>query len=193
MIQETIVISQNAEGIAHIAPMGVHVIPEGLLVMPFKPSTTLDNLQATGVATINYCDDVRIFAGCLTGRRDWPLNQTEQIEGQYLSAALAHSEIELVDIEDDELRPKLTCNIVHTGNHAPFQGFNRAQYSVIEAAILISRLHMLSWDKIESEIAYLKIGLDKTAGERELEAWAWLMTKVDDFKSQQQTKENNSI
>lgn len=184
MIQESIVITQNPQGVAHIAPMGLHVVPEGLLVMPFKPSTTLDNLRATGTATVNYCDDVRIFAGCLTGRRDWPLKPAEQIDGHYLEAALAHDEIELVDEQDDELRPKLTCKIIHTGNHAPFKGYNRAQFAVIEAAILISRLHMLPWDKVESEIAYLKIGLDKTAGDREIEAWGWLMTTVENFKQQ---------
>lgn len=184
MIQETIVISQNHQGLAHISPMGLHVIPEGLLLMPFKPSITLNNLLATGVASVNYCDDVRIFAGCLTDRRDWPLKPTQDIESQYLNAALAHSEIKLIESQDHELRPKLKCQIIRTDNHAPFQGFNRAQYSVIEAAILISRLHSLSMDKIESEIAYLKIGMDKTAGHREQEAWNWLMVKIDEFKTQ---------
>jgi hypothetical protein len=76
----------------------------------------------------------------------------------------------------------LFCKQVHTLNHAPFKGFNRAQYSVLEAAILISRLDWLPLEKIESEIAYLRIGFDKTAGERELEAWAWLMVVIDEFK-----------
>lgn len=183
-IQETIVISQNRDGVAHIAPMGLHVIPEGYLVLPFKPSTTLNNILETGVATVNYCDDVRVFAGCLTGRRDWPLSPAQAIDGQYLSSALAHSELSLIECEDDELRPKLKCNIVQTVNHAPFRGFNRGQYAVIEAAILISRLHMLPWDKIANEIDYLKIGLEKTGGEREREAWGWLMAKIDAFKQQ---------
>ena len=38
---------------------------------------------------------------------------------------------------------------------APFRGFNRAQAAVVEAAILVSRLHMLPPDKIEREIGYL--------------------------------------
>ena len=33
-------------------------------------------------------------------------------------------------------------------------------------------------DKIEAELAYLSIALDKTAGEAELEAWGWLMARV---------------
>jgi hypothetical protein len=101
-----------------------------------------------------------------------------------LEGALAHSEVELVRIEDDETRPKLICKIIKTVNHAPFMGFNRAQYSVLEVAILVSRLHMLPIEKIDNEIAYLKIGLDKTAGERELEAWDWLMTAIEAFKKE---------
>ena len=32
-----------------------------------------------------------------------------------------------------------------------------------------------------TEKAYLQIAIDKTAGERELEAWAWLVHKLDHF------------
>ncbi len=46
-------------------------------------------------------------------------------------------------------------------SHAPFAGFNRAQAAVIEAAILLSRLHMLPRDKVESEIAYLEIAISQ--------------------------------
>ncbi len=178
MINEVIVTTQNTAGIVHLAPMGVHVYGDEIHVLPFKPSTTLANLLETKTAVLNYCDDVRIFAGCLTGRRNWILN------GLILKNALAHSEVELVRVEDDDTRPTLICKIVNTVNHSPFTGFNRAQYAVLEAAILVSRLHMLPIEKIDSEIAYLKIGLDKTAGEGELEAWNWLMEKIDTFKTE---------
>ncbi len=182
MIQETIVITQNSSGVAHIAPMGVHISPEAqdeFIILPFRPSTTLNNLLESKTAVINYCDDVRVFAGCLTGRRDWPLKPAEKINGRVLNCALAHTEVELVRVEDDETRPKLFCKAVHTANHAPFRGFNRAQYSVLEAAILISRLNMIPLEKIQAEIDYLRIGLEKTAGDRELEAWGWLMTVIE--------------
>lgn len=183
MIQETIVTTRNLSGEVHIAPMGIHVNGDELIILPFRPSTTLDNLLATRVAVINYCDDVRVFAGCLTGRRDWPLNPAEKIEGQVLSGALAHSEVETIRIEEDSIRPKLFMKTVHQVNHAPFGGFNRAQYSVLEAAILVSRLGRLPMEKIEAEIAYLRIGLEKTAGERETEAWGWLMAAIDRFRA----------
>jgi hypothetical protein len=71
---------------------------------------------------------------------------------------------------------------VHAEQHAPFRGFNRAQAAVVEAAILVSRLHMLPWGKIETEIAYLKIAVDKTAGPREREAWTWLMERIEEHR-----------
>lgn len=183
MIQETIVTTQNSAGITHIAPMGIHIKGDDIIVLPFRPSTTLNNLLETRVAVLNYCDDVRVFAGCLTGRKVWPLMPAELIKGQVLECALAHVELELLRVEEDPTRPKLFCKVAHTVNHAPFRGFNRAQYSVLEAAILISRLEWLPIEKIVAEINYLRIGLEKTAGERELEAWDWLMTVIDEFKA----------
>ena len=38
---------------------------------------------------------------------------------------------------------------------------------------------MLPREKIEAEIAYLRIAIEKTAGPDEKEAWGWLMQKVD--------------
>jgi len=182
MIQETIVTTVNSQGIAHIAPMGIHVRGDKFVIMPFRPCNTLNNILETNTAIINYCDDVRIFAGCITGRRDWPLKKAEKINGQYLEAALAHSELEIVRIEDDDVRPMIFCKTLHAVNHKPFRGFNRAQFAVIEASILVSRLHRLSWEKVEQELQYLHIGLDKTAGENEMEAWHWLMEVIEDFK-----------
>lgn len=184
MIQETIVTTQNSSGTSHIAPMGIHLSGEHPIILPFRPSTTLDNLLETGTAVINYCDDVRVFAGCLTGHRRWPIKSAETIKGHVLECALAHQEVKVLRIEDNDVRPKLYVRVVHTVNHAPFTGFNRAQHSVLEAAILISRLTMLPLDKIEAEIAYLKIGFEKTAGEREREAWSWLMTAIEHYKSE---------
>jgi len=183
MIQETILTSHSQEGKIHIAPMGVHVLDGEILVMPFRPSTTLENLLATGQAVLNHTDDVRVFAGCLTGRRDWPLAASAKVGPPRLAGALAHQELELLRAENDPIRPRLYCRVIHEANHAPFRGFNRAQFAVLEAAILASRLDRLAWEKIESELAYLRIGLEKCAGQREREAWGWLMEKIDAFRN----------
>jgi len=182
MIQETIVTTQNNTGLTHIAPMGIHLQEDGFVIQPFRPSITLENLMENPVAVLNYCDDVRVFAGCLSGRRDWSLLAAEKIAAPVLACALAHTEVEVVRVEDDATRPKVFCKAVHSVTHAPFTGFNRAQFAVLEAAILVSRLHLLPMAKIEAELAYLKIGFDKTSGKKEREAWAWLMDMIAAFK-----------
>ena len=49
---------------------------------------------------------------------------------------------------------------------------------MIEAAILVSRLHFLPREKIERELEYLATAVEKTAGPAEQEAWDWLLAKV---------------
>ena len=66
--------------------------------------------------------------------------------------------------------------------HQPFKGFNRAQAAVLEAAILASRLSMLPTDKIDREMAYLSIAVEKTAGPKEREAWVWLQERIADYR-----------
>ena len=188
-IRESIITTLREDGTVHIAPMGVHETDQGLLLAPFKPSTTLDNILRDGCATINYTDDVRVYAGCLTGRRDWPTRPTDVIASIRLQDCLAHSEVQVHRHEDDEIRPKFYCEVVHEQTHKPFHGYNRAQSAVIELAILVSRLHMLPAEKINSEIEYLLIGLEKTAGAREREAWNWLMDRVTEFRNKEQEKQ----
>ncbi len=182
MIRETIVTTQNENGSTHIAPMGVHVRKDSLILAPFKPSTTLNNLIRERAAVINYTADVRVFAGCFTGRHHWKMMPAKKISGERLASTLAHKEVNITYIEQDEMRPRFHCQTIHSEIHAPFEGFNRAQAAVIELAILVSRLNRLPQEKVDQEIAYLKIALDKTAGENEHTAWQWLMNKVEQFK-----------
>ncbi|MGH6927953.1 MAG: DUF447 family spectrin-like domain-containing protein, partial [Dongiaceae bacterium] len=91
-------------------------------------------------------------------------------------------------LTEDELRPRFRCAVVHEEMHRPFHGFNRAQAAVVEGAILVSRLHMLPAEKIEREIAYLQIAIDKTARPRERQAWEWLMERMAEHKARTGTK-----
>lgn len=181
-IFETVVTTVSADGMPHIAPMGVRYRGEQVVLMPFKPSTTLDNIVTSGHAVLNLLTDTRVFAGCVAarwlGRREFALRPAERIPGMRLEAALGHVELKLVQQSDDTQRPVLTLARVHEVQHAPFAGFNRAQAAVIEGAVLVSRLHMLPDDKIDAEWAYLQIAIDKTAGPGEREAWGWLREAI---------------
>ena len=178
MIRECIVITQSRAGAVHIAPLGLIEEGEHLVIAPFRPSLTLDNLRENPFAVANYTDDVLVFAGCLTGRREWSTKPATKVPGAVLEQALAHAELQVVAITEDEQRPRFRCAVIHEENHRPFHGFNRAQAAVVEAAILVSRLHMLPPEKIEREIGYLRIAVDKTAGVRERQAWDWLMERI---------------
>lgn len=185
LIYEAVVTTRNADGSIHITPMGFRE-EEGLVVLaPFEPSTTLDNLRRSGQVTVNLTDDVGIIAGCLTGRREWPVEPAQVIDGARLAGALAHRELEVVRVEEDPQRPRFYCAERHSQNHTPFRGFNRAQAAVLEAAILVSRLGMLPTEKIQTDIDYLKIAVEKTAGPRELEAWKWLLRAIRDFEAEE--------
>jgi len=178
MIRETVVATVNAAGVPHLAPLGLIADGDMWILAPFHPSTTLENLKAAPYAVANLTDDVRVFAGCLTGRRQWPLAPARFVKAPRLSDTLAHLELTVVDVREDPLRPRFVCRVVHEETHAPFRGFNRAQNAVIEAAILISRLHMLPHSEIEQELARLEIAVGKTAGPAEFEAWGWLRDKA---------------
>jgi hypothetical protein len=178
-IRESIVTTLNADGSAHVAPLGVIVEPPHLVIAPFHPSTTLSNLRRHPFACVNYTTDVRVFAGCVSRRRsDWPVEPAERSQGWRLAGALAHAEVEVAEVVEDAQRPRFRCREIHEAMHAPFQGLNRAQAAVLEAAILVSRLDRLPSEKIQEELRYLSMAIEKTSGEAEREAWGWLMERV---------------
>jgi uncharacterized protein len=181
-INEIILITECEDGAPYIAPFGIRERDDLILIAPFRPSISLDNLLSGRRATINTTDDVRVFAGSLTGRRNWPIQNNA---GAFvLESALAYKTLKLEKVEDDTQRPQLYFKVLKEEMLKPYQGFNRAQAAVIELCVLVSRLHMLPIEKISSEIEYLNIAIEKTAGDLELEAWGWLVEVVENHRAQ---------
>ena len=180
-IFETVVTTCSPAGVVHVAPMGVRYVDDWVVLKPFRPSTTLDNILASGAAVLNLLTDVRVFAGCVTGRRTWPTVDAQRAgepRAVRLATALEHVVLRLESQDGDAQRPTLRLVRLRGERHAAYPGFNRAQAAVIEGAVLVSRLHLLPRAKIESEMAYLQIAIDKTAGPSEHEAWNWLREAV---------------
>jgi hypothetical protein len=42
---------------------------------------------------------------------------------------------------------------------------------------------MLPAEKIDAELKYLEIAIDKTAGPAEREAWSWLLERIEQFRT----------
>lgn len=177
-ILETVVATRNADGSHHVAPYGLIRDGDGWILAPFRPSPAIDNLRRHPFAVASGPTDIRVVAGHVTGRRDWPLVPTTHVEGVRLADCHGHMELQAVEFVDDDTRPRFRCRVVHEAAHRPFHGFNRAQAAVLEAAILSTRLGMLPRDKIETEMAYLDIAVSKTAGDAEREAWDWIREKI---------------
>jgi hypothetical protein len=177
LIRETIVTTVDASGHCHIAPLGLIAEDDAWIIAPFRPSRTLENLREVPYAVASHVDDVRIFAGCLTGRHDWPLAATGGPVPR-LQDAISHWELAVESVIENELRPRFRARLTAAVSHAPSAGFNRAQAAVLELAILSTRLGMLPREKVARELEYLAIAVTKTAGPREEEAWGWLLEKV---------------
>ena len=181
-IVETIVTTMDASGEPYIAPLGLIEDGSHWIIAPFKPSRTLEKLRAHPFAVASHTDDVRVFAGGVTGRKLWPLEATKKIKGRRLADCVSHWEMKVERFFEDEQRPRFACAIVHRQMHKPWEGFNRAQAAVLELAVLTTRLNMLPPEKVENELKYLEIAISKTAGPREEEAWEWLMEKINAWR-----------
>jgi len=179
LIRECIVTTLGEGDRPHIAPLGLIEEGERWIIAPFAPSATLTNLEARPIATASFIDDAEIFAGCVTGNRDWPLADITGWAAPRLEAALAHAQLEVERVEAHDIRPRFICKVERIETHRPFLGMNRAKAAVLEAAILVTRLSMLPRDKIESELTYLTIAIDKTAGEKERAAFERLRARID--------------
>ena len=178
MIRESIVITTDLKNKPHVAPMGITFNKSKLVISPFIPSKTYLNLKENPYAVINFTDDVNIFVDSLLGQKNFKIKSTKKIKSFYLKNALSYIEVKVIKFIENKTRPKFECKILKETSIDSFKGFNRAQLSVIEAAILVSRIDILPMKKIKKEINYLKIAIDKTAGKNEKIAWKKLIKEI---------------
>jgi hypothetical protein len=182
MILEGIVTSTNAAGLINIAPMGPLVEPamQTLRLRPFKTSHTYQNLKQHGQGVFHVIDDVLLLARAAIGElHQLPeLFAAEKIKGQVIKSACRWYEFEVVEIDDSQDRSDITANVVHVGRLNDFFGFNRAKHAVLEAAIIATRVHLMTREQIKNDFDRLQIPVQKTAGPAEIEAFGLLRAFV---------------
>ena len=189
MIIEGIVTTTNPDGGMHVAAMGP-AVDNGerlagritrLLLRPFATSHTAANLARVPAGVFHLTDDVLLVARIVAGQLDdVPASRpADCVPGRVLVDACQAWEFSIDSADVSGPRSELSARVeaVHVGR--PFIGFNRAAHAVVEAAILVTRLHILERDEIRRHFADLRVLVEKTGGPREHEAFAILAERVD--------------
>ena len=175
MILETIVSTIDAAGRPNFAPMGIAVGGERVLLRPFRGTSTWQNLQEVGEGVINVTDNVLLFARCAL---DTPVPENRParaVRGLVLRDVCHWKEFVVESKDLGGERGRFSGRVVCEGRRRDFVGFNRARHAVIEATILVTRLHLLGRGRVLEEISRLRPLVDKTAGPAECEAFEFLM------------------
>ena len=178
MIIESIVTTVDADGRVNCAPMGVEWGDEIIVLKPFLATATYRNVMATQAAVVNLIDDARVFARAAISNPDYPTRPAVVVRGVVLADGCSWRELSVHAIDSTPPRSRIEMSVVHRGVTREFIGFNRARHAVLEAAIYATRVHLLSPEFIESEMARLQVIVDKTAGPDEQEAMALLADHI---------------
>lgn len=185
MILEGIVTTISADGAVNIAPMGPRVEPDmrHLLLRPFRTASTYANLKGHPEGVLHVTDDVLLLARAAVGALE-PLPSLQaaaHVKGWVLADACRWYEFRIVSCDESAERASFSAEVVHVGQGRDFFGFNRAKHAVVEAAILATRVALLSAAEIAAEFRRLAVLVDKTGGPREREAFQCLQAYVDSF------------
>ena len=124
-------------------------------------------------------DDVLLLARLVAGVPVAPAARAAAAVGGWVLADACQAWEFIVDaVDDSSERTRLDARVVATHMGRPFLGFNRAAHAVVEAAILVTRLHLLGADEVRRRLAELAPLVTKTGGGPEHEAFALLADRA---------------
>ena len=152
------------------------VVDESLsnwLLRPFQSSQTFQNLQRHPHCIFHTTDNVLQIVSLILGQPlEFEFEPTS--EGWLLQSACHWYELEIRSWDTSQPRSEAKAMLVRDGDLRPFWGWNRAKHAVLEATILMTRLHLLDRSYVEQEFDRLAIPVEKTAGPNEEKAWSML-------------------
>lgn len=170
MILEGIVTTLDPEGQVNVAPMGPRVEPDfrRFVLRPFQGSTTCRNLLGHGEGVLHVTDDVLLLARSAIGPvADVPTRPAESVRGRVLLDCCRYYEFRVTSSDLSEERARFNAETVREGRSRDFFGFNRAKHSVIEVAILATRIGFLPPEPVAREIAAHRVIVEKTGSPHE--------------------------
>ncbi len=182
LILEGLVTTRDLAGKVNLAPMGPLVDRDltQFTLRPFRTAQTYSNLREWPEGVFHVTDDVELLARAALGMVETlpALVPAVQVDVPMLSDTCRWFEFRVEEFDDVAERTTLHCQIIHRGEGRPFFGFNRAKHAVLEAAILATRIGILSADEIQREMASLAMMVNKTAGDQEAAAFALLQQEI---------------
>jgi uncharacterized protein len=180
MIIESIVSTLDDRGQINFAPMGVVWGESTLTIKPFKTTTTYRNLVTTRAAVVNLTDNVLIFAQAALSDASFAHLPARHVLGFILEDVCSYREVVVEAVDDAAERAEIRCRVVGAGRLRDFLGFNRGKNAVVEATILATRLDRLGSDQVQAAFRDYAVIVDKTGGEQERAAMAYLWNYVTD-------------
>ncbi len=188
MILEGLVTTLGPDGGLHVAAMGPWVDERErqagaltrLVLKPFGTSQTAANLARIPEGVFHLTDDVLVLARVVAGRLDAPpaARPAECVRGWVLADACRAYEFRVAAADASQERARLEAVVVREHAGRPFVGFNRAAHAVVEAAVVVSRLHLLGAEEAGRRLDDLATLVEKTGGTREHAAFAILRESV---------------
>jgi hypothetical protein len=176
MILEGIITTEASDGGMHVSPIGPHVNREltHWELKPFKTSHTFGNLRRTQRGVFHIVDDgllmVQAVLGLCNPPHQQPVAEYNDSFGWILQGACHAIPLQVVSWDVEQDRATARCAAGPCLYDRTFWGWNRANHSLLELAILWSRKHMIDATLLQSELERHRIIILKTAGDRELEA-----------------------
>ena len=79
MIFETIISTTDKKGKVNFAPFGIKKKSNLIYISPYIPSKTLENIEATNCAVINYTNNALFFVNCILGKKEFKKNKSSKL------------------------------------------------------------------------------------------------------------------
>ncbi len=165
--------SAAAPSAPHVAALGPVVNPEltSWKLRPFQSSKIFSLLQQNPRCVYHSHDDALVVVQLVLGHTPELSFRTLDSGVQVIEQACHWFELEIEAWDISGPRSEATARLIRQGDLRPFWGWNRAKHALLEAAIHISRAHLMQPGELQTQLLSLRTPIEKTAGPREQEAW----------------------